>query len=88
MLVGWVCAVESRKTLELVDDLAVRGRYRLVYLVLAIAMGGLPLVIFVIHLIGSWANSRFLYFIEFVGMAVFAAYWLVKSREITLILRQ
>ncbi len=88
VLVGWVCAVESRKTLELVDDLATRARYRIIYLVLAITMGGLPLVIFVIHLIGSWANSRFLYFIEFVGMAVFAAYWLVKSREIALILRQ
>jgi hypothetical protein len=88
VLVGFVCAVESRKTLELIDDAAVRAKYRIVYLVLAILMGGLPLVIFMIHLIGSWQNSRFLYFIECVGMVVFSAYWLIKSREITLILRQ
>jgi hypothetical protein len=88
LLTAYVAMIQSRKTLELIDDLASRKRYGLIYLVLAILMGGLPLLIVVIHLIGSWTNSRFLFFIEYSGMAVFASYWLVKSREIALILKQ
>ena len=88
LAVGYVCIFQSRTTLALLNDEAAIKRYRLAYLVLGIAMVALPVTVVLIHLIGTWSNSRVVFFVEYAGVAVFAVYWLVKSREIAQILRQ
>jgi L-asparagine transporter-like permease len=86
--VAYVCIFESRTTLEKLNDEAAKRNYRRAYLVLGIAMVVLPVTVVIIHMLGTWSNSRVVFFVEYAGVAVFAVYWLVKSREIAQILRQ
>jgi hypothetical protein len=82
LCIGYVCIFRACDTLELIKDEAVRNRYRAAYKWLGRAMIVFPLVIFVLFSVLHIRN-RGTFFIEAVGIWVFAAYWLVKNSEIS-----
>jgi hypothetical protein len=81
--IGYVCIFRSGDTLKLVKDLNDRESYLRWYRRIGAVMWAFPLVVtllefFKLHPFGS----RTVFFIEVAGIWAFAAYWLIKSREI------
>jgi len=76
-LVCWFCASD---TLSLLKGQKRIKKYRRIYFWLGIAMLVSPLVAVVLNF--TLGQSSYLFFAELTAMYVFAAYWLVKSREI------
>ena len=83
--IAYVCAFCSRRTLHLIPDVTVRSGYRLTYLILGVAMVILPLATFVMIQTsadaGHACTNRAVFWVEAVGVWVFATFWLVKTRE-------
>ena len=78
--IGYVCIWRAGDTLPLIADEALRNRYRRTYKILGWAMGLLPLAAWAFTSLSPLRTSA-IYFIELAGIYVFAAYWVVKSRE-------
>lgn len=76
-LVCWFCASD---TLPLMQDPARREKFHRAYLWLGIAMLVSPLI--AVALKFTLGQSSYVFLAELTAMYVFAAYWLVKSREI------
>lgn len=84
--IAYVCIFRASDTLHLIKDQAKVARYKNVYSGLGIVMIASPVIALVLTMslqrgpeITSWV-----FFIEAVGVIVFASYWITKSREIVL----
>ena len=89
LLIAYVCIFRAGDTLAVIRDRAAAARFRISYRWLGVLMVLAPLTVLAAHLLLPRPDEpRFLFFIEAAGVYVFAAFWLVKSREIALIERQ
>jgi hypothetical protein len=83
LMIGYVCIFRSSDTLHLVKDSARRHCYRKLYRFLGHAMWVFPTIVGVLLFLGANPLGPYTIFIlETVAIWVFAAYWLIKSREI------
>jgi len=84
LCIAYVCLFRAGDTLGLVTDEEVRRRFRVAYRVTGALMVASPLIAVALSLLLE-PRSPFraiVFFAEAVGVYVFAAYWIVKSREI------
>lgn len=87
--IAFVCVVKADDTLDLLTDEKLRAKFKRSYVVLGALMVAMPLSVFLVHLcLPKTECSRVVFFIELAGILIFAAYWLVKSREIHFIQHQ
>lgn len=68
-------------TLHLIPDLAVRRRFKQYYTVTGLTMILFPLAAYLFTVVFE-QHKRLTLFVEIAGIAAFAAYWIIKSREI------
>lgn len=86
LAIAFVCLFCSRDTLALLNDEARKTWFRRIYRVLGILMIVLPLAVVAHDLLRQSTGKSYVTFtVEVVAIYVFAAFWLVKSREIALI---
>ena len=83
LAIAYVCVRCSRETLPLLNDEAMQARYRRIYRLLAALMLGSPLIAFAVNAVLRQYASR-VFYVEAVGIVAFAAYWLTKSRELSI----
>jgi hypothetical protein len=89
MCIAYVCVFRSSDTLRIMTDPVARERFRMTYRVLGALMIGLPILIAAIFLaVTSWRDTAAVLLTEIAGIYVFATFWLVKSREISILERQ
>lgn len=81
--IAFVCVKCSEDTLHLLSDAALQQRFRQLYRLEAFLMLGSPLIAFILNLLLKQPGSL-VFYVEAVGIAAFSAYWLTKSRELTL----
>ena len=87
LLIAYVCVFRSGDTLAVLADVARRHAFLRTYRVLGLLMVALPLSVTALRF--AWPGLRVATFLmEVAGIWTFAAFWLVKSREIALIERQ
>jgi len=79
--IAFVSAICSRDTLALIKDPKVRARYRKTYVGLAIAMILSPIAAYSLNFITSQRSP--VYWSELFGIYAFAAYWCVKTKEMS-----
>ncbi|MBV8972617.1 MAG: hypothetical protein JO290_10035 [Sphingomonadaceae bacterium] len=84
LCIAYVAIFRARDTTVLLDD-ARRSTFTAIYRTLGALMVVLPLGAVALHLLLPNPQSRVILGIEVSGIYVFAAFWLVKSREIALI---
>jgi len=83
LAIGYVCIFRSGDTLPLIEDLDTRAFYRRWYRIIGWVMWVFPLVVAVLEFFQLRPfGTRTVFFIEVAGIWTFAAYWLLKSREI------
>lgn len=70
-------------TLGLIQDEKQRAKFKMMYKTLAIIMLASPAAAFVLNLL-TLENKAFILYAEAAGIFAFAAYWLTKSRELSL----
>lgn len=89
LAMAYVCLFRSGETLELMKDEARRRRFKRVYALLGTLMIVIPLTVVLLHYLlpGPADTSPVVFGIEVAGIYVFAAFWLVKSREMTILER-
>ena len=76
-----VSAVFSQNTLKLIKKTEVRNRFRLFYILFAIAMVASPLVAWAFNTVIR--RDSFIYWTELLGIWAFAGYWIVKTIEMS-----
>lgn len=81
LCIAYVCIFRASDTLGLVKPAERQKRYRLTYKILGWAMVASPVTAFVLSSVFQ-QHDAYTFFIEMAGVWVFAAYWLIKSREI------
>jgi len=83
LAIGYVCIFRSGDTLPLIEDPA-REFYKRWYRTIGALMWVFPLVVAVLEFFHLRPfGTRTVFFIEVAGIWTFAAYWLLKSREIS-----
>lgn len=88
VMIGYVCVFRARDTLA-IHDAVRRRRFERVYLVLGVLMIAVPCAIYARHLLAPGRQVGHLtLLIELAGVAVFAAFWLLKGYEILLFERE
>lgn len=87
---AYVCLFRSGDTLELMNDEALKRKFKRGYAVLGVLMVLIPLTVVLLHFMlpGPADRSPVVLMIEVAGIYVFSAFWLVKSREIAILERQ
>lgn len=90
LAMAYVCLCQSGPTLKLMADPERQRRFKRVYALLGTLMIVVPLTVVALHFLipGPADTSPFVFAIEVAGIYVFAAFWLVKSREIAILERQ
>lgn len=89
LAIAFVCLFCSGDTLRKLKDSARALRFKRVYAGLGAAMIAVPVGVFALHyLLDRPGRGYTVLGVELAGLFVFAAFWLVKSREIALIERQ
>jgi hypothetical protein len=89
LAIAFVCLFCSGDTLKSLKDSARASRFRRTYAGLGAAMIAVPVGVFALHyLLDRPGESYAVLGVEIGGLFVFAAFWLVKSKEIALIERQ
>lgn len=86
LCIAYVCIFRASDTLSLIKDADRARRFRRGYRLMGLAMIASPAVAVLLTLFlqpRSEARST-IFFVEAVGVLVFAVYWMVKSREIEL----
>jgi hypothetical protein len=86
LIIAYVALFRSGDTVSLLDA-AARRRFTAIYRVLGGLMVVLPLGAVALHLLLPNPDSHVVWAVEVSGIYVFAAFWLVKSREIAQIER-
>lgn len=83
--IGYVAVFRAADTLSLIRDTRKAGRLRALYRGLGILMVASPLVAVVLaqSLQPGSPKRSLVFFVETVAVLTFAAYWLVKSRELS-----
>jgi hypothetical protein len=76
---AYVCIRCASETLRYVNDEVVKKRYRIIYTIIGICMFITPLVAGVLTVVFRHAYTII---VEWVGIYVFASYWLIKSYEL------
>ena len=80
--IGYVCIWRASDTLGEMENEAREKRYRRFYQLIGSSM---VLAILIAMSLSIWGDiSSLVFFAEAVGVWIFAAYWLLKSREIAL----
>ena len=87
LLIAYVPLFRAGDTLRLLRDPVRAARLRATYRLLGALMVALPLAVLALHRLID-PRAPFLFFMEAAGVYVFAAFWLVKSREIAVLERQ
>ena len=84
LCIAYVSVFRAGDTLSLIDDPNRRARYHRLYMLLGMAMIVSPLaaVVFNEFFAQSGTSSSKVFFVEAFGVWAFAAYWIVKSREL------
>jgi hypothetical protein len=80
--IAYVCVFQASATLALIADRTRQKRYRRTYRLLGTLMVLSPAAVFLLTTITSLRSSH-IFFIEAVGVWVFASYWCFKTREIS-----
>lgn len=80
-LIAYVCVFRSGDTLKLMDEER-RRPYRSTYRLLGAAMLAVPAAAWAVRYLPGATAYPYVFFAELAGILVFAAFWLVKSREI------
>jgi hypothetical protein len=78
--IAYVCIWRAGDTLPLIDDKAMRERYRLVYRILGVAMVVCPFLAWALISFMPFRKSA-IFFVELAGIYVFATYWIIKTHE-------
>ena len=86
LAIAYVSLFRANDTLILLPPTD-RAVFRRLYRLLGILMIAIPLMVAAIHFVAPRPNSPMIFAIEVGGIYVFAAFWLVKSREIARIER-
>jgi hypothetical protein len=81
LCIAFVSAICSRDTLVLIKDLKVRARYQKTYLGLSVVMIASPIAAYAFNFITSQHSP--VYWAELFGIYAFAAYWCVKTKEMS-----
>jgi amino acid transporter len=81
LCIAYVCLWRYRDTLDFVQNEDRKRWYRWIYRTLATLMVVLPL--FAAALLSILGQSTVVFWVEAFAVWVFAAYWIVKSREVT-----
>jgi hypothetical protein len=85
LAIGYVCIFRSGDTLPLITKLSTQSFYRRWYRIIGLVMWTFPIVVTVLEYLNLRPfGSRIVFFIEVAGIWTFAAYWLLKSKEIFL----
>lgn len=79
--IAFVSAICSRDTLGLIRDEKVRARYRKTYSALAVLMLASPIAAYAFNFLTSQRSP--VYWAELFGIYAFAAYWIVKTKEMS-----
>ena len=86
LLTAYVCVFRAKDTLPILGDTTLERRFRHIYAGLGSVMVGVPAVVLLMHFASNRAAKSYAVLVlEIVGVMVFSIYWLVKSREISLI---
>lgn len=89
LAIAFVCLFCSGDTLKELKDKAKALWFKRVYSVLGTLMVAVPLGVLVLHFLRDKdERSYYVLGIELAGLFVFAAFWLFKSKEVSLIERQ
>ena len=84
LAIGYVCIFRSGDTLKLLEDPKASAAYKRLYRVIGFVMWVFPLVVTVLQFFQIRPFGSYTVFvIEVAGIWTFAAYWLLKSREIS-----
>lgn len=86
LLIAYVCVFRSGDTLALMDEERRRG-FRRGYRLLGAAMLAAPAAAWAVRYLPGAAAYPYVFFAELAGVLVFAAFWIVKSREIGILER-
>ena len=86
VLTAYVCVFRAKDTLPILGDAALERRFRRIYAGLGGVMVGVPAIVLLMHFASNRAAKSYAVLVlEVVGVVVFSVYWLVKSREVSLI---
>lgn len=90
LAMAYVCLFRSGDTVGLMKDEERQRVFKRRYVVLGTLMIVIPLTVVLLHYLvpGPADTSPLVFAIEVAGIYVFAAYWLVKSHEISILERQ
>ena len=89
LALAFVCLFCAKDTLDYLKDEAKKLWFKRIYAGLGMAMVVVPLTVLALHfMMKPGERSYYVLAIEVVGLFVFAAFWLFKSKEIALIERQ
>jgi hypothetical protein len=80
MFVSFKCPSD---TLGLITDENLRAKFRMMYKTLAMIMLASPAAAYVLNVVTPQYKA-FVFYVEAGGIFAFAAYWLTKSRELSL----
>lgn len=81
LCIAFVSAICSRDTIALIKDAKVRARYRRTYNGLSMVMVVSPIAAYAFNFITSQRSP--VYWAELFGIYAFAAYWCVKTKEMS-----
>jgi hypothetical membrane protein len=81
LCIAFVSAICSRDTLALIQDPKVRARYRNTYVILSLAMIASPIAAYAFNFITL--QHSYVFWAELFGIYAFAAYWCVKTKEMS-----
>ena len=79
--IGYVCLYRAHDTLDAVSSEARKARYRNLYRVTGVLMVATPVLAIALYFL---RYEGWVYLIEYVGVCVFLAYWVIKSVELEL----
>jgi hypothetical protein len=82
LCIAYVCIFRASDTLRLLKNKALAARYRMTYRLLGAGMILSPLIALLMTVMFRQFKS-YTFFVEAAGIWTFAAYWLVKSRELS-----
>jgi hypothetical protein len=83
LCIAFVCVRCSPDTLRLIEDEKIRAYFRRLYKTLAAVMLASPLIAFLLNALLR-QYSALIFYVEMTGIFAFAAYWLTKSKELSL----